>query len=312
MLSQGDVSAVKEVYAASARRQIAIAVAILVPLVWTQAALADDAIPSEVRDATVIVTAKGIDTSMGNAPVASEATGFVINARYGWIVTAYGHLVSELKSRSVIRDALRPDAPSRRHRDRGCYRRKIPRCPGRTSWCCTRPSRSLASSKELTQGDLDADHVTVAATPVFDPGYPAGLDYNVNQGLITSLGGPVHPLMPVWTTSLTFKQGQSGSPIVLGNGHVLAFARAVDIDATQIGFVVPARYIPQQYWDGTARIGDTKNLAQAASTRVVVACRRHALAAGEECHRGFLERCLCAAQIRRARYHGRSGLGGSA
>jgi len=250
---------------ASARRHIAIVAAILAPLVWTQAALADDAIPSEVRDATVIVTAKGIDTSMGNASVASDATGFVINVQYGWIVTAY-HLVSELRADP---SSVTLSVQTRRLGGTTVDAIDVFHNAQADVMVLFAPVSQLGV-KELTQGDPDSERVTVAETPVFDPGYPAGLDYNIDRGLIRSWNGPVHPPMPVWTTNLTFKAGQSGSPIVLANGHVVAFARAVDLDATEIGFVVPASYIPPQYWDGTARIGNTRNLAQASAARVVV------------------------------------------
>lgn len=226
---------------------------------------AADGLPADVQGATVIVGASGADTTQGNAPVVGEATGFVINTRYGWIVTAY-HLIENLGA-GVIGPQLY--VQTKRIGGTKVSAVDVFHSEAADVMVVYAPISQLGL-KELTQGDPDSENVSVASTPIYDPGYPAGLDYNISQGFITSWNGPLNPLIPAWTTNLTFKEGQSGSPIVLTNGHVIAFARGVDQDATELGYVIPARYIPQQYWDGTARVAANQNVAQLAATRVVI------------------------------------------
>lgn len=213
-----------------------------------------DSVP-DIANSVVIVHVDGVDTKNGNAPVSSEGTGFVIS-NDGLIATAY-HLVSDLPN--VQLEAAKFSIQTRRLGGvtvRAAYYKHDAVADVMILYA---PISGLGLTS-LTPGDRNTDKIEIASTPVFDPGFPAGLDYNVAQGQITSFNGPLDPPAPLWTTNLTFKSGQSGSPIVLGNGHVIALARGVDQDATQLGYIVPVRYIPGDLWDGL-RI--SRNQAQA-------------------------------------------------
>jgi hypothetical protein len=103
----------------------------------------------------------------------------------------------------------------------------------------------------LVQGSKN--DIKAGITPIYTAGFPAGYHYSVDTGVVRSFSGPIAPI-PAWTTSMSFKAGQSGSPIVLANLKVVAMAKGVDADASSIGLIVPARLIPHEYWDSPIKL----------------------------------------------------------
>jgi hypothetical protein len=100
----------------------------------------------------------------------------------------------------------------------------------------------------------DGSRVVPGATPVFSIGYPQGYGFTVDQGIVKSFEGPRQAHL--WLTSMTFKEGQSGSPILLSDGTVVAVAKGDDLDARSIGLVLPARpWVPEDFWQG---VGGTR------------------------------------------------------
>jgi hypothetical protein len=121
--------------------------------------------------------------------------------------------------------------------------------------------------KVLSRADRNTAKIVEGRTPIYSAGYPEGIGFSVTPGVITSFDGADGVIG--WTTNLSFKEGQSGSPIILDDGRVIAIAKGVDSAAATIGFVVPSRLIPAEYWD-TPTAGAPTPSDVASASRVVV------------------------------------------
>jgi hypothetical protein len=203
---------------------------------------------SRLSGAIAIVIAKGVNPTLGNQPVASQGTGFFVS-KDGFFVTAY-HLRKELGSvdQATVSYELHLGPgdvvpASQMFVDPGADVMVLYASVGDRNVPVLQPSERTG--------------VVAGTTPVYTAGYPAGYRYSVDKGIIKSFGGPIAPV-PLWTTSLTFKVGQSGSPILIANGRVIAFAKADDRDASSIGLIVPVRVVPSQYWDGSLQLTDAE------------------------------------------------------
>jgi S1-C subfamily serine protease len=194
-----------------------------------------------IKNAVVIVVAKGTDPTKGNISVASRGTGFFIS-KEGYLVTSY-HLVTALGD-------VAPDTVSYEiHFGTGQNDAIV---SAAIAWPLPQDDllvlfASLAERDVAVLQRGDRAGINIGTTPVYSAGYPQGWQYSLTPGVITSFG-LVDPI-PAWATSLTFKEGQSGSPILRANRTVIAVARGNDADATSIGVVIPVRPIPREYWD---------------------------------------------------------------
>lgn len=112
------------------------------------------------------------------------------------------------------------------------------------------------------------EQVQQGSTDIYTAGFPSGYGLTVDRGVLKSFVGSINPPIPTWTTSLTFKSGQSGSPIFLGDGTVIGIAKGVDQDATSIGLIVPAMLVPEVYWAQDSEGTNHVEIAEA-STLVV-------------------------------------------
>ncbi|HVM82020.1 MAG TPA: serine protease, partial [Stellaceae bacterium] len=201
----------------------------------------------EVKSAVVVVTASGILTSQGNIKVAEQGTGFFIS-KYGYLVTAY-HLKSDLGpvAEESVSYELRLDALSSN---------SVPASP----IFINQAADIMVLTAPVAQHDIPVlsrttrtpAQIIPGRTKIFTGGYPSGYDYSVDEGIIKSMA-VISPPVPWWTTSMTFKAGQSGSPIILEDGTVLGIAKGVDTEATSIGLLIPAKLVPNEYWDSSGQ-----------------------------------------------------------
>lgn len=208
----------------------------------------------EVRDAVAVVIVSGTNTAQGNAPDAEVGTGFWVS-HDGYLVTAH-HLITRLIERGVDKDTITIQVQLA---DKTFVAANpTPPWTGQIDDVMVLfASLEGKQVKTLTRWDRKKVKLELGKTQIFSAGYPKGLGYSYTPGTISSLEGPKDPI-PLWTTNLTFKKGQSGSPIVLVDDTVLAIAKGDDAEATQIGFIVPLRSIPGEYWDG-GPAGDIAN-----------------------------------------------------
>jgi Trypsin-like peptidase domain len=195
----------------------------------------------QIKGAIVVVIGKGTVPSQGNAPIASQGTGFFVS-KDGLLVTS-DHLRTDLA-------AADPDTIS--------YEVHF----GATSPDVVKAIpvyiQPVADIMVLHAPVEDRDvpilipgtrkEIPTGIASVYTAGYPQGYLYSVDEGIIKSYG-TTDPI-PVWSTSLNFKSGQSGSPVVLANLHVIAIVKGNDATAASLGLVVPSRYVPPEYWDG--------------------------------------------------------------
>jgi hypothetical protein len=198
---------------------------------------------TKIRGAIVVVVAKGIVPSQGNAPIASQGTGFFVS-KDGFLVTS-NHVRTDLVGV-----------------DDGTITYEIHFGPTSPDVVAAAPVFVNPAADVLVLyapvGDRDVPilspgnrtEVSAGITKIYTVGYPSGYQFSIDEGIVKSFGGLIAPV-PAWTTNLNFKAGQSGSPIILANMHVIAIAKGNDADAASIGLVVPSRLVPDNYWDGT-------------------------------------------------------------
>lgn len=221
--------------------------------------------PAEARGAIVVVGVKGVNTRLGNAPEAAQGTGFFIS-KDGLLVTAY-HLWGDMEQRGVdpatmsIEVTFDPDSPKTVQAQQ-LYTNRV------ADVMVLYAPVGGRNVPTLKPADRTTAKVVEASTPIYSAGYPDGIGFSVSRGYIKSFDGPRAPV-PAWTTDITFKGGESGSPILLEDNRVIAIAKAVDKESTQIGLIVPSRFVPRDYWDGA---GSDSLLASTAG-RVLVEAR---------------------------------------
>jgi S1-C subfamily serine protease len=216
-------------------------------LLWPLTASADEARPDlEALKAKgiVVVIASTVDTEHGNVPVSTHGTGFFISAE-GFLVTSF-HLRTKL-----------PNVPS----DQITYAVRF----GSAAATASVPAAvlweneltdiivlSVAIGEQpiavLARSSVTRDGIKKNETPLFTGGYPHGLPFVTKRGTVLGFGLVDDP-RPAWITDLTFGDGQSGSPVVLGDGAVVALARGNVPDAPGYGVIVPIRAIPEGLWD---------------------------------------------------------------
>lgn len=192
-----------------------------------------------IKSAVVQITVKGIDPTDSTERV-THGTGFFIS-KDGYIVTSK-HLVTKLgnvDAQTVTYEIQYGIAPAKQ---------------AGYAWTDPNPNTDLlVLYAAVTDWDVPTlargsrNNVTPAVTPIYTGGFPEGVLYSVKTGFIQSWG--VLAPLPLWTTSMSFKEGQSGSPICLSDTKVIAVAKGNDTADPATGVVVPVRIIPPQYWD---------------------------------------------------------------
>jgi hypothetical protein len=199
--------------------------------------------PTAVKSGVVLVIAQGVSTVLGNSAVAAQGTGFFTSVD-GYLVTTH-HLLDK-----VVKD-----------------QKADPRTVTFQVRFANGDSLDASPVNDLPNFDLlvlmaqigdrevrilkpafrSSVHIVPGTTKIFTAGFPAGYQFTVDEGIIKNWG-PTGPVVE-WATNLNFKDGQSGSPILLEDNRVIAFAKADDADAATIGLVVPVSVVPQNYWD---------------------------------------------------------------
>jgi hypothetical protein len=230
------------------------------------AALSAVAAVPNVRRAVVSVRVSGVRRDNNEPTQTVSGSGFFVN-REGYIVTSW-HLIRQLGdvNPNLNRFEINTD-----HTQSWISAIVLEQRP-ETDILVLKAHMGSRPFDILRRAKNAKDRITIARTPVWTAGFPAGYGYLNDTGVVTSFDGTISPPTATWTTNMTFKGGASGSPIYLEDGSVVAIAKGVDSNATQIGLVVPVNLIPAQYWeDETVAADRPANLEDiAALPRVVI------------------------------------------
>lgn len=210
---------------------------------------------NKLQKAVVAVQAKAVSPSRGNKPITSQGTGFFIS-KDGFLVTSL-HLMRDLGTvdEETVQYEVRFPPPST-----AVFQAAPLFINPAADILVLYASVAHMDVQTLARGDRNG--VIPGSTSIFTMGFPAGYNISFDRGIIKSFGA-ISPI-PVWSSNITFKNGQSGSPILLENGKVIAIAKGNDADATSIGLIVPIRLIPADYWDGLS--ADTAKALQVSET----------------------------------------------
>lgn len=219
------------------------ALLLILLLTWSAAAGSAQAPDLDrLRNAVAVVIAKGVLTRLGNAPVVAQATGF-FTSKQGFLVTSY-HLRAELgdvDERTVTYEVrFGPTSAD-------IYAAAPIHINQAADFMVLYVSVGDRNIETFTLGTRVG--VRPGITPIYTVGYPAGYHYSVDIGVVRSFG--LTEAIPAWSTNMTFKSGQSGSPIFLENFRVIAIAKGNDAASTSIGLMVPSQMIPTNYWDSS-------------------------------------------------------------
>ncbi len=223
------------------RKFFAGAVATLTALPFV--GLPADAAATNVRSSLVTIRATGLLRASNELSDSVFGTGFFVNSQ-GYIVTSL-HLIKQLGA--VIPESIRFEVNTDLNETPitaiQIERRDQVDILVLLAKMGMRPFSVLRRERNVMR------RVREGETRVYTSGFPKGYGAIIDNGAITSFEGPVSPPSPTWTTNMTFKGGQSGSPIYLEDGSVIAVAKGVDAGTTQIGIVVPIMHVPLNYWD---------------------------------------------------------------
>ena len=198
-----------------------------------------------IKDATVVVEVHGFDKNSHEVTV--FGTGFSISIE-GYIVTAK-HLRDD-----VIRSGALPDSIT--YSVRASKALSAPILQADIAWIAP-TSDILVLSSPMPDGLLTPlkpnlhprGDIRLGFTPIFTGGFPEGYPFVLDKGIVRSFLAPENVHTPMWVTNMSFKKGQSGSPVILDDGTVVAIVTAIDLDASTIGFITPIRSIPTYLWD---------------------------------------------------------------
>lgn len=197
--------------------------------------------PQEIKGSIVTVVVGAVGA--GNAPVSSQGTGFFINSD-GYLVTAY-HLLGQLgvvSKGSVTYTVYFGSTSASSVRALPLYF-----SPEADLMVLAAPTSDVVI-KPLQRSSSGRGGIVAGKTPVFTGGYPAGSTFVSDQGIIKSFG-MVNPPALWWMTSMTFQNGQSGSPIINERDEVVGIAKGVDVSNSAVGFIIPSGLVPSNYWE---------------------------------------------------------------
>jgi hypothetical protein len=204
----------------------------------TTAAAAQEPDLSAAEKAVVLVRVQGVDAQT-NAARQVQGTGFFIS-KDGFVVTSY-HLLSKLGE--VHEGTVSWEIEFANNHDK--VQASILWPMASLDLLVLYANIGKRDVQILARGTHKG--VTPAVTTLYTFGYPNGWQYSTDKGFIKSFGAAA-PIL-VWSTNMTFKEGQSGSPICRSDLSVIAVARGDDAEANSIGVIVPIRPIPDNYWD---------------------------------------------------------------
>jgi S1-C subfamily serine protease len=223
------------------RARILLTLVLLTPLARAAAQDAPDLDALKTK-AIVVVLAKAIDAAHGNVPLVSQGTGFFISSE-GFLITSY-----HLRSKLPVSD------------DEVSYEVRFGSSPGdptvsaRYQWgndACDLLMLSVAIGDHLIavlpRSSLTRDSIKKGVTPLYTGGYPHGVPFLTRHGVVLAFG--LLDPRPAWVTDIGLIEGQSGSPVLLGDGTVIAVARGNDADNPSVGIIVPVKIIPNGFWD---------------------------------------------------------------
>lgn len=224
------------------------------------------AAPSDARDAVVLVVVNGVNVNQGNAPAAVQGTGFFIS-RDGYLVTAY-HLLTKLQEAGVDPQTVSYEIHLSPLSTVKASAQPLFVNPAADLMVLYAPVGGL-NVKTLKPANRQNATVVEGKTTIYSAGYPSGAGFTVAPGVIKSFDGLLDA-QPAWSSTLTFKEGESGSPILLEDGRVIAVAKGIDKDSVTTGYVVPSRLIPGEYWDTAVIMATAPSVSIADSGRILI------------------------------------------
>lgn len=198
-----------------------------------------------IRNAAVVVEVHGFDKK--NHEVTVLGSGFSISVE-GYIVTAR-HLTDD-----AIAHGASPESIT--YIVRASQIISSPKVNADMFWR-SRTSDEMVLTAPMPDGLLiplkpnlhPRGDIKLGFTPIFTGGFPEGYPLVLDRGIVRSFLAPENIHTPMWVTNMSFKHGQSGSPVILEDGSVVAIVTAIDQDASTIGFITPIRSIPPYLWD---------------------------------------------------------------
>lgn len=199
-----------------------------------------------IRQSTVIVEVHGFDKN--NHEISVAGTGFCISVE-GYVVTAR-HLTDDAVAHGASPESI-------------TYVIKTPNvvgskdAPAQLFWKSVGSDEMVLASPQhggdrivpLKPNLHPRGDIKLGITEVYTGGFPEGYPLVIDKGIIRSFVAPGNVHLPVWVTNMSFKHGQSGSPVILADGTVVGIVTAIDQDASTIGFITPIRSIPPYLWD---------------------------------------------------------------
>jgi S1-C subfamily serine protease len=198
-----------------------------------------------LRNATVIVEVHGFDKNSHEVTV--SGSGFSISIE-GYIVTAR-HLTDD-----AITHGASPESIT--YIVRASQVIGSPKINADVFWR-SRTSDEMVLTAPMPDGLLiplrpnvhPRGDIKLGFTSIFTGGFPEGYPLVLDRGIVRSFLAPENVHTPMWVTNMSFKHGQSGSPVILEDGTVVGIVTAIDQDASTIGFITPIRSIPLYLWD---------------------------------------------------------------
>lgn len=199
-----------------------------------------------IRRAVVVVEVHGFDKSSHD--VAVSGTGFSISVE-GYIVTAR-HLVDDAIAHGALPESIT-------YLVKASQVIGSPKVSADMFWR-SETSDEMVLSAPMPDGLLiplmpnlhPRGDIKLGSTEIYTGGYPERYPFVLDKGIVRSFVAPENVHVPMWVTNMSFKHGQSGSPVVLADGTVVGIVTAIDQDASTIGFITPVRSIPPYLWDG--------------------------------------------------------------
>jgi len=250
--------------------------------------------PAAVKSGVVLVIAQGVSTVLGNSAVAAQGTGFFTSVD-GYLVTTH-HLLDKLVKEGKA-DPRTVTFQVRFANGDSLDASPVNDLPG-FDLLVLMAQIGDRDVRILKPAFRSSAHIIPGTTKIFTAGFPAGYQFTVDQGVIKNWG-PTGPVVE-WATNLNFKDGQSGSPILLEDNRVIAFAKADDADAATIGLVVPVSVVPQNYWDAlhdnsSASLATTISNSRTGMTPTVLVTTQEKPTASRIIHQSIaLENAACA------------------
>ena len=198
-----------------------------------------------IRDSAVVVEVHGFDKN--NHEVTVLGTGFCISVE-GYIVTA-----RHLKDDAIAGGASPESITYIVRASQIISSQKV----GADLFWFANSSDEMVLTAPMPDGLLiplrqnlhPRGDIKLGFTSIFTGGFPEGYSLVIDRGIVRSFLAPESVHTPMWITNMSFKHGQSGSPVILEDGSVVGIVTAIDRDASTIGFITPIRGLPPYLWD---------------------------------------------------------------